>query len=231
MFPYSRGWSRFDSCGCNICPGAREVQEPEMQITIDTRHDTLEEALAVIQLAFAHRKDLRAEKGTVEPAGPVPVRGRKAGRSSGERDSRRTASAINDAVAAAATDDGAARQDAAGMGVSAVALQGPVPPRARASARKAPTKTAESKGATQKAPTKNAPPKKAAVTKAAVSRSTTKRAPSSRPAASRNTVGSNTAPRGQADLVRAWARDQGMPVKAAGRMPAAVITAYNQAHS
>jgi len=207
-----------------------------MQITIDTRHDTLEEALAVIQLAFAHQKDLRAEKGTVEPAGPVPVRGRKAGRSSGERDSRRTASAINDAVAARATDDGAARQAAAGMGVSAVALEGPVPPRARASARKAPTKTAQSKGATEKAPTKNAPPKKAAVTKAsvtkaAVSSSTTKRAPSSRPAASRNTVGSNTAPRGQADLVRAWARDQGMPVKAAGRMPAAVIAAYNQAHS
>ena len=25
-----------------------------MQVTIDTRHDTLEEALAVIQLAFAH---------------------------------------------------------------------------------------------------------------------------------------------------------------------------------
>jgi len=207
-----------------------------MQITIDTRHDTLEEALAVIQLAFAHQKDLRAEKGTVEPAGPVPVRGRKAGRSGRGRDSRRTARAMNDAVAAPATDDDSARQDAAGIGVSAVALQGAVPPRARASARKAPTKTAESKGATQKAPTKNAPPKKAAVTKAsvtkaAVSRSTTKRAPSSKPAASRTTVGSNTAPPGQADLVRAWARDQGMPVKAAGRMPAAVITAYNQAHS
>ncbi|MGH3508523.1 MAG: Lsr2 family DNA-binding protein [Nocardioidaceae bacterium] len=31
--------------------------------------------------------------------------------------------------------------------------------------------------------------------------------------------------------MRAWARAQGMDVKAAGRMPAAVISAYNDAHS
>jgi hypothetical protein len=39
---------------------------------------------------------------------------------------------------------------------------------------------------------------------------------------------SNIAPRGQADAIRAWAKAQGMPVKLAGRLPAAVIQAYRE---
>src|SRR5688572_16274663 len=39
---------------------------------------------------------------------------------------------------------------------------------------------------------------------------------------------SNIAPRGQADAIRAWARAQGMQVKQAGRLPAAVIQAYQE---
>ena len=37
-----------------------------MQVTIDTRHDTLEEALAVIRLAFARA----SEPASARPAGP-----------------------------------------------------------------------------------------------------------------------------------------------------------------
>jgi len=214
----------------HVCPGAREVQEPQMQVTIDTRHDTLEEAIAVIQLAFAHRKDPGAAQGTVEPTGPG--RRPKAGRSGGGRGARRAASARNDAVAPPAPDDGSANQAPADAGVSAAAVDDAASRRARATARTAPTKkTAARKGATDTAPTKKAPVKRAAVKKAAASRSAMKRAPASRSAASRYTVGSNAAPAGQADVVRAWARDQGMQVKAAGRMPAAVITAYHEAHS
>jgi hypothetical protein len=40
---------------------------------------------------------------------------------------------------------------------------------------------------------------------------------------------SNIAPRGESDKIRAWARDQGLEVKDSGRMPAAVIRAYEAA--
>jgi len=195
-----------------------------MQVTIDTRHDTLEEALAVIQLAFAHGKDLGAAQGTAEPTGPV--RRRQTSRSPGRRGSRRAADARNDAVAAPPMHDGSANPAAADTGVTATAVEDAAPGRARASAREAPTKTtAASRGATQKAAGK-----KAAAKTTPASRPTTKRAPASKSAASRDAVRSNTAPPGQADVVRAWARDQGMHVKAAGRMPAAVIKAYDEAH-
>ena len=112
-----------------------------MQVIVDTRHDTLEEALAVIRLAFARVED-----------------------------------------------------DA--------------PRRARAAA------------------AHKTPAKKPAARPA----SATKRAPA-KAAASRHDGKSNFAPPGQANAVRAWARAQGMQVKTAGRMPAAVISAYNAAHS
>jgi hypothetical protein len=199
-----------------------------MQVTIDTRHDTLEEALAVIQLAFAHGKGLGAARGTVEPTGPA--RRNRAGRSGGRRGSSPAARVRNDAGAAPATSDGSAAQAAAEA--AAAAVEDAAPSRAGASARKAPAKeTAASKGATKKAPTKTAPVKKAAVKKAAASRSATKQAPASKSAASPDTGGSRTAPVGRAEVVRAWARDQGMQVKAAGRMPAAVIRAYDEAHN
>ena len=43
-------------------------------------------------------------------------------------------------------------------------------------------------------------------------------------------VATNTAPRGKSEAVRAWAQDQGMQVRARGRMPAKVIAAYLEAH-
>jgi hypothetical protein len=39
---------------------------------------------------------------------------------------------------------------------------------------------------------------------------------------------SNIAPAGQADSIRAWAKAKGMEVKQAGRLPAAVIQAYQE---
>ncbi len=42
---------------------------------------------------------------------------------------------------------------------------------------------------------------------------------------------SNTAPPGQADAIRAWAKAQGMQVKQAGRLPAAVLKAYRESAS
>jgi hypothetical protein len=38
----------------------------------------------------------------------------------------------------------------------------------------------------------------------------------------------NIAPPGQAEVIRAWAKTQGLKVKQAGRLPAAVIQAYQE---
>ena len=43
-------------------------------------------------------------------------------------------------------------------------------------------------------------------------------------------LATNTAPRGESEAVRAWAQDQGMQVRARGRMPSKVIAAYLEAH-
>ena len=122
-----------------------------MQVTIDTRHDTLEEALAVIRLAFAHAS---------EPA--------------------------------AASSGGPGRTGT--------------------------KKTAAKNGRLSKSAKESVAP---AVRKAPAGRRT---------ATSRGDRRSNIAPPGQADVVRAWARAQGMEVKPAGRLSAAVVSAYNAAH-
>ena len=122
-----------------------------MQVTIDTRHDTLEEALAVIQLAFSRAGDT-ASAGSAKP--------------------RRTGT----------------------------------------------KKTAAKRRRASKPAKGTAAP---AVNKAR----TGKRATTSRVDRT-----PNVAPPGQADVVRAWARAQGMHVKPAGRLSAAVVSAYNAAH-
>ena len=122
-----------------------------MQVTIDTRHDKLEEALAVIQLAFA---------GASEPPPATSARPRRTGK----------------------------------------------------------TKTAAKKSRSSKSA-------KGTTARAA------RRAPGAKKAAtSRVDRKPNIAPPGQADVVRAWARTQGMQVKPAGRLSAAVVSAYNAAH-
>ena len=122
-----------------------------MQVTIDTRHDTLEEALAVIRLAFAHA----SEPASASSGGP---------------------------------------------------------------GRTGTKKTAAKNGRLSKSAKESVAP---AVRKAPAGRRT---------ATSRGDRRSNIAPPGQADVVRAWARAQGMEVKPAGRLSATVVSAYNAAH-
>jgi len=122
-----------------------------MQVTIDTRHDTLEEALAVIQLAFV---------GASEPPSASFAGPRRTGKTKAVAKKSRSSK-------------------------SAKGTTAPAPRRA----------SAGKKGATSR-----------------VDR---------RP---------NIAPPGRAEVVRAWARTQGMQVKPAGRLSAAVVSAYNAAH-
>lgn len=148
-----------------------------MQVTIDTRHDTLDEALAVIRLAFAQGKDSGRTHGS--PESSRQARRSKAVRARGGRGS----------------SPGAAV-----------------------------------KGADEKAPAKKASPTTTAAKTAPASRSATKKAGSATSRASGTAAASKAAPPAHADLVRAWARDHGMQVKAAGRLPTAVISAYQDAH-
>jgi hypothetical protein len=127
-----------------------------MQVTIDTRHDTLEEALAVIELAFARSSH------------PAPAASAGTGRAGTKK----------------------------------------------TTAKKTMAKTSRS----------------AKSAKASVAPAVSKAAAGTRAATSRAARLPNVAPPGQADVVRAWARAQGMQVKPAGRLSAAVVAAYNAAH-
>src|SRR5687767_10340051 len=125
-----------------------------MKVTVDTRHDSLEEALATVRAAFgASETSLSAGKHTAKRTRPMG--------------------------SAAAT---------------------PM--------------------ATRPAP------KESTARRATPSRKASRR--NQRKSTARMNPASNIAPRGQADAIRAWAKAQGMQVKQAGRLPAAVIQAYRE---
>jgi hypothetical protein len=125
-----------------------------MKVTIDTRHDSLDEALATVRAAFG-------------PSGTSP--------SGGEHTAKRAQPAGSAA--------------------------------ARPLAKRLPARRATT---TQKPSTKKASGRNERKRTAPTNRS------------------SNIAPRGQADAIRAWAKAQGIQVKQAGRLPAAVIQAYQE---
>jgi len=222
----------------------RRKLDRTMKVAIDTRYDTLEEALAVVALAFrasaqgATRKPKRSAKQAAS--------GRKTGR-------RRAALAEPKAADTATSAAGAGPSETTGL-------------RPRAGTRK----TLGQKAPVAKTATTNAPPKKSTTRKAVTTgpvtsgavaepgtaenaagskASTTRTVPES---ASANGSGgrtkrvsakkteaararppkpSNVAPPGQSDTIRAWARSQGMQVADAGRMSAAVIAAYKAHHN
>ena len=127
-----------------------------MKVTVDTRHDSLEEALATVQAAFG--------SSTMRPAS------------------------------------------------AALATEPATPP---AAMRQVAKRAGSRKGTAAKPGTKRASAKKASARHKAKSTSSIN-------------ATSNIAPPGQADAIRAWAKTQGMQVKQAGRLPAAVIQAYQE---
>jgi hypothetical protein len=162
-----------------------------MKVTVDTRHDSLEEALATVHVAFGSsttqlaRATVATERATAQVAKRAGTRAR---------------------------------------------------PAARPQTKKSPAKTAAPKTLLAGASPRVEPTSKAAdVTKAPPSTSPVKRRPTTtgsarngaKPVRSMNSA-SNIAPPGQADAIRAWAKTQRMEVKEAGRLPAAVIQAYQE---
>jgi hypothetical protein len=157
-----------------------------MKVTVDTRHDSLEEALATVHAAFG--------SGTTEPAA-APVVEEAITSPSGLRSAKR-----------ASGRGKAAKQSAE--------------PTAKPVLAKKSTKRTSKAGSVAKASVSGSAGKRAPAKKTSV-RNGTKSTKSINPT-------SNVAPPGQADAIRAWARTQGMEVKQAGRLPAAVIQAYQE---
>ena len=186
-----------------------------MKVTVDTRHDSLEEALATVHAAFGST-----------PTQPVSAAARRNPQHRRSHAPRSQASRIPQGAAAG---PGTKRSPArARRGLSAPAVDVPAAPawtHAAAPSAETPLRPVPAKKAA-KAPQgcrrrrlprhralQEAPAKKRAA------RNGTKSTSSINPT-------SNIAPPGQADAIRAWAKTQGMQVKQAGRLPAAVIQAY-----
>lgn len=129
-----------------------------MKVTVDTRHDSLADALATVRAAFGTSGDSRPVGGPREVASS-------------------TADTAN---------------------------------QARSRSRRSVTRPAARRSAAKKTAAPRASQRNG--------RKSTSPLPST----------SNIAPPGQADAIRAWARAHGMEVKQAGRLPAAVIRAYQE---
>jgi hypothetical protein len=174
-----------------------------MRITIDTREDSYEDALGVLRRAYGRHRLARTTEES--PAVPDAVDLSNGGAVTDEPDNRSTS--------------GAGRKDAR---LSKGPTKGTRKPAAK---RTSPTRAAATASPAPKSTGKRASDKKAARSAPAHGRprAPRKRAPTG--------VAANTAPRGQSEAVRAWAQEQGMQVRARGRMPAKVIAAYLEAHS
>src|SRR4051794_19920699 len=176
-----------------------------MRITIETREDTYEDALGVLRRAYGrHRVAGKAEESPAVPAVVDVSAGEGAAEESAEESGSRSASGAGRGDAGSRRRSGkATKKSAAG----------------RTAARKAAAESPVSKSTVKRASGKKA----------------ARRAPADgRPGAPRKRsasgIAANTAPRGQSEAVRAWAQDQGMEVRARGRMPAKVVSAYLEAH-
>lgn len=172
-----------------------------MRITIDTREDSYEDALGVLRRAYGRHR--LARKTEEPPAVPEGVDLSNGGGVAKEPDTR--------------SASGAGRKDA---GVGKRPTKGTRKPAAK---RTSATKAAAVASPAPKSTGKRAPVKKGARGAPAHGRPARKRAPAA--------VAANTAPRGQSEAIRAWAQEQGMQVRARGRMPAKVIAAYLEAHT
>jgi hypothetical protein len=212
-----------------------------MKVAIDTRYDTLEEALAVVALAFgtsakgATRKPKRAVKQATS--------GRKPGRQRAAL-GEPTADTATDAASTRETSDprrrAGTRNTVARKATVAKTAMTNAPPQKSTSRKAVATGPATSgtvaeSGTATKAAASNAPATRTVSKSGSANGSVvkTKRvaAKKAKPAQAQPPKPANVAPPGQSDTIRAWARAQGMQVADAGRMSAAVIAAYKAHHN
>lgn len=212
-----------------------------MKVAIDTRYDTLEEALAVVALAFeasakgATRKPKRADKKVTS--------GRKPGQRRSAPAEPKAPDTVTDAMSPSETTGSrrrtgtsktAARKTTVAKGVTTNA-----PPK-KSTTRKAvataptPSATTAEPGTTTTAAASKASATRTVSKSASANESVKPRRAAARkanPAQAQPPKPANVAPPGQSDKIRAWARSQGMQVADAGRLSAAVIAAYKAHHN
>ena len=213
-----------------------------MKVAIDTRYDTLEEALAVVALAF----ETSAVGATSKPkrADRKATSGRKPGRQPAGPAGAKAADSATDAVSPSETTGSrrrtATKKSAARKATAAKSATTKAPPK-KSTTRKA-VATAPATPGTVAEPDTGA---KAAASKASATRTVSKSASANgsgvqtrkvaakkaNPAQTQSPTPANVAPPGESDKIRAWARSQGMQVADAGRMSASVIAAYKAHHS
>lgn len=173
-----------------------------MRITIDTREDSYEDALGVLRRAYGwHRLARKAEESPAVPEAVELSTGRGAAQESHGRS----------AFGAGRGDAGLRKPSTKGTKKFAAKRTPGTRAAAERPASKTTVKRASGKKEARRAPAQGRPG-----------------APRKRSAAG---VAVNTAPRGQSEAVRAWAKKQGMQVRTRGRMPAKVISAYQEAHN
>ena len=219
----------------------RRKLDRTMKVAIDTRYDTLEEALAVVALAFepsakgAPRKPKRAAKQVRS--------GRKPGR---ERAAPAEPKATDTATAAASprettdSEPRAGTRKAAARKATVAKTATTIPPPQKSTTRKAvatgpaPSRAADGPGTATKAAASKAPATRTVSKSPSANGSLKTRRVGAKKATPRQAQPPkpvNVAPPGQSDKVRAWARSQGMQVADAGRLSAAVIAAYQAHHN
>ena len=197
-----------------------------MKVTVDTRHDSLEEALATVHAAFG--------SGTAQPA-PGAVATEPATSPPAMRHVAKRAGSRKGAAARPGTKRSPAKKAATKTipGPSAPAVDVSSAPANRTHVAAPPAETSRQPVPAKKAAKSTS--KAAAARKTPGSNSAAKRTRAKQASARNGTKSmssmnptSNIAPPGQADAIRAWAQTQGMEVKRAGRLPAAVIQAYQE---
>ena len=173
-----------------------------MRITIDTREDSYQDALGVLRRAYGRHGLARKRDDSPAPGEVVDVGNGAVAKASGGRYA-----------------SGAGRNDAGVREPSAKGVRKSVAKR-----------TSATRAAAVESPVPKPPGKRASVKKAVPSASSAQRRPGAARKRAASGVAANTAPRGQSEAVRAWAQEQGMQVRAKGRMPAKAIAAYLEAH-
>jgi hypothetical protein len=181
--------------------GSRLEGRP-MQITIDTREDSFEDALGVLRRAYGRHRLARKTEASPAVSAAVDVSGVGTSEESDDRPASESgrADARSRKPSATGTKRSAPPAQARATGAAAVS-----------SASKSTPKRASGKTVSRNAPAQGRPG-------ASRKRSATG-------------LAANIAPRGQSEAVRAWAQEKGMRVSTRGRMPARVISAYMEAHN
>jgi hypothetical protein len=210
-----------------------------MKVAIDTRYDTLEEALAVVTLAFgtSARGATRKPKRTAEQAtsGRKPRRHRAAPAEPRAGDTATDTTSQGETTGPRRRAGTVARQ--ATVAQPATTNAPPEKPTRRKAVATGPATSGTvaepdtaTKEAASKTPATRTISKSASATGSGVK---TKRVAAKRakPVQVQPPKPANVAPPGQSDTIRAWARSQGMQVAAAGRLSAAVIAAYKAHHN